>query len=89
MIESGNQAAERRAKYAVVFTIPSPATEAYNEGLTPLPDRRLFREDVESRERNLLSLARSRNEVRKARPTGERTDVDVLRTDGNRGQCVT
>ena len=43
------------------------ATEAYNEGLTPLPDRRLFREEVESRERTLLSLARSRNEVRKAR----------------------
>ena len=43
------------------------ATEAYNEGLTPLPDRRLFREEVESRERNLLSLAKSRSEVRKAR----------------------
>ncbi len=43
------------------------ATEAYNEGLTPLPDRRLFKEEVESRERTLLSLARSRNEVRKAR----------------------
>jgi len=43
------------------------AREAYNEGLAPLPDRRLFRESVESRERKLLSLARSRNEVRKAR----------------------
>jgi transposase InsO family protein len=43
------------------------ATEAYNEGLAPLPDRRLFREEVESRERKLLSLARSRSEVRKAR----------------------
>jgi len=43
------------------------AREAYNEGLTPLPDRRQFREEVESRERKLLSLARSRDEVRKAR----------------------
>ena len=43
------------------------AREAYNEGLAPLPDRRLFREEVESRERKLLSLARSRDEVRKAR----------------------
>jgi transposase InsO family protein len=43
------------------------AREAYNEGLAPLPDRRLFREEVESRERKLLSLAKSRNEVRKAR----------------------
>ena len=43
------------------------ATEAYHEGLVQLPDRRLFREEVESRERKLLSLARSRNEVRKAR----------------------
>ena len=43
------------------------ATEAYNEGLAPPPDRRLFREEMESRERTLLSLAKSRNEVRKAR----------------------
>jgi len=43
------------------------ATEAYNEGLTPLLDRGLFREEVASRERKLLSLARSRSEVRKAR----------------------
>ena len=43
------------------------AREAYNEGLAPLPDRRLFREEVASRERKLLSLARSRDEVRKAR----------------------
>jgi transposase InsO family protein len=43
------------------------AREAYNEGLTPLPDRKLFRKEVESREITLLSLARSRSEVRKAR----------------------
>jgi transposase InsO family protein len=43
------------------------AREAYNEGQVPLPDRRLFREEVESRKRKLLSLARSRDEVRKAR----------------------
>jgi transposase InsO family protein len=43
------------------------AREAYNEGLAPLPDRRLFRKEVESRERKLLSLARSRDEVRRAR----------------------
>jgi transposase InsO family protein len=43
------------------------AREAYNEGLTPLPDRKLFRKEVESRERKLLSMARSRSEVRKAR----------------------
>ena len=43
------------------------ATEAYTEGLTPLPDRRLFREEVESRERMLLRSARSRAEARKAR----------------------
>jgi hypothetical protein len=43
------------------------AREAYNEGLVPLPDRRMFREEVESRERKLLSLARSRDELRKAR----------------------
>jgi len=42
------------------------AREAYNEGLVPLPDRRLFREEVESRERKLLSQARSRDELRKA-----------------------
>jgi transposase InsO family protein len=42
------------------------AREAYNEGLTRLPDRRLFREEVESRERSLLSSAESRDEARKA-----------------------
>jgi transposase InsO family protein len=42
------------------------AREAYNEGLPRHPDRRLFREEVESRERSLLSLAESRAEVRKA-----------------------
>ena len=43
------------------------AREAYNKGLDPLPDRRLFRQQVESKEEKLLSLARSRSEVRKAR----------------------
>ena len=42
------------------------ATEAYREGLAQLPDRRLFREDVASRKEKLLSLAKSRDEVRKA-----------------------
>ena len=42
------------------------AREAYKEGVTLLPDRRLFREEVESRERSLLSLAESRDEARKA-----------------------
>ena len=42
------------------------AEEAYHEGLAQLPDRRLFREEVESRERSLLSLAESRDEARKA-----------------------
>ena len=43
------------------------AREAYAEGLAPLPDRELFRNDVESRKEKLLSLAKSRDELRKAR----------------------
>ncbi len=43
------------------------AVEAYREGLTQLPDRELFREVVESRERTLLATAASRSEASKAR----------------------
>ena len=42
------------------------AREAYAEGLAPLPDRELFRKEVESRKKKMLSLAKSRDEVRKA-----------------------
>ena len=37
--------------------------EVYREGMAPLPDRRLFREEVEARNRELLSLAKSRAEA--------------------------
>ena len=42
------------------------AQEAYDEGQTQLPGRGLFKEDVESLERSLLSLAKTRGEARKA-----------------------
>ena len=43
------------------------ACEAYTEGLSELPDRRLFRQEVKLKEQKLLSTARSRSEVRSAR----------------------
>ena len=43
------------------------AMEAYQEGLAQLPDRRLFRADVESRERVLKTEAKTRKEERSAR----------------------
>jgi len=42
------------------------AREAYNAGLYGLPNRPLFRAAVESKERSLLTSARSRSEARKA-----------------------
>jgi transposase len=43
------------------------AKEAYGEGMSSLPDRRLFKKTVESEEKTLLLKATSRDDVRKAR----------------------
>jgi transposase InsO family protein len=42
------------------------ARETYNEGLNPLPDRRMFRASVASKEQELLASATSRSEASKA-----------------------
>ena len=43
------------------------AREAYEQGRTPLPDRKWFRQDVDDLEKILLRQARSRSEVKQAR----------------------